>query len=345
MQVCATIAEAREALQGVERPLGAVLTMGALHAGHLALVRRAKAECKTVAATIYVNPTQFGDARDLEAYPRAVQDDLRVLQREGVDVVVVPSDAEMYPEGFGNWVEPGEIAARLEGEHRPGHFRGVCTVVLKLFNILCADRSYFGQKDAQQALVIRKMAADLGLPVEIVTVPTVRERDGLAMSSRNGNLSREERKAARVLSRALTVALEMAAEGELDAAASATPCESASRRSRWRTSTTPASPTRSRSWSWTRWRGLRSRRWPSALGRRGSSTTSRCWGRTSRRPSQRPPNARRCCGGRHLRGCLRPDGGGAGFRGGSAVAQSHDGFMSFQAAFPVVLAGERPPKK
>ena len=219
MQVCATIAEAREALQSVERPLGAVLTMGALHAGHLALVRRAKAECKTVAATIYVNPTQFGDARDLEAYPRAVQDDLRVLQREGVDVVVVPSDAEMYPEGFGNWVEPGEIAARLEGEHRPGHFRGVCTVVLKLFNILVADRSYFGQKDAQQALVIRKMTADLGLPVEIVTVPTVRERDGLAMSSRNGNLSREERKAARVLSRALTVALEMAAEGELDAAA------------------------------------------------------------------------------------------------------------------------------
>ena len=130
-----------------------------------------------------------------------------------------PSDAEMYPEGFGTWVEPGAIAARLEGEHRAGHFRGVCTVVLKLFNILGADRSYFGQKDAQQALVIRKMAADLGLPVEVVTVTTVRERDGVAMSSRNGNLSREERKAARVLSRALTVALEMAAEGERDAAA------------------------------------------------------------------------------------------------------------------------------
>ena len=219
MKVCATIAEAREALQDVERPLGAALTMGALHAGHLALVRRAKAECKTVVATIYVNPTQFGDRRDLAAYPRPVHDDLRVLEREGVDVVVVPSDAEMYPEGFGTWVEPGDIAARLEGEHRPGHFRGVCTVVLKLFNILAPDRSYFGQKDAQQALVIRKMASDLGLPVEIVTVPTARERDGLAMSSRNGNLSREERKAARVLSRALTVALEMAAEGERDAAA------------------------------------------------------------------------------------------------------------------------------
>ena len=219
MKVCATIAEAREALQGVERPLGAVLTMGALHAGHLALVRRARAECKTVAATIYVNPAQFGDRRDLASYPRPVHDDLRVLEREGVDVVVVPSDAEMYPEGFGMWVEPGDIAARLEGVHRPGHFRGVCTVVLKLFNILEPDRSYFGQKDAQQALVIRKMAADLGLPVEVVTVPTVRERDGLAMSSRNGNLSREERKAARVLSSALTVALEMAAEGERDAAA------------------------------------------------------------------------------------------------------------------------------
>ena len=219
MKVCATIAEAREALQTVERPLGAVLTMGALHAGHLALVRRVRAECKTVAATIYVNPAQFGDRRDLASYPRPVHDDLRVLEREGVDVVVVPSDAEMYPEGFSTWVEPGEIAARLEGEHRIGHFRGVCTVVLKLFNILGPDRSYFGQKDAQQALVIRKMASDLGLPVEIVTVPTVRERDGLAMSSRNGNLSREERKAARVLSSALTVALEMVAEGERDAAA------------------------------------------------------------------------------------------------------------------------------
>ena len=219
MQVCATIAEAREALQERGAAAGRGAHHGRLHAGHLALVRRAKAECKTVVATIYVNPTQFGDARDLEAYPRAVQDDLRVLQREGVDVVFAPSDAEMYPEGFGTWVEPGAIAARLEGEHRPGHFRGVCTVVLKLFNILGADRSYFGQKDAQQALVIRKMAADLGLPVEVVTVPTVRERDGLAMSSRNGNLSREERKAARVLSRALTVALEMAADGELDAAA------------------------------------------------------------------------------------------------------------------------------
>ena len=217
MQVCATIAEARDALRDAARPLGAVLTMGALHDGHLALVRRARAECKTVAATIYVNPTQFGDSRDLAAYPRPVQDDLRVLRREGVDAVLVPSDAEIYPEGFGSWVEPGEIAARLEGERRPGHFRGVCTVVLKLFNILAPDVSYFGQKDAQQLLVIRKMAADLALPVEIVAVPTVRERDGLAMSSRNGALDADERRAARVLSRALTRAHDLAADGVRDA--------------------------------------------------------------------------------------------------------------------------------
>lgn len=213
MRVCATIAEARDALRDVERPLGTVLTMGALHAGHLALVRRARAECKTVVATIYVNPTQFGDSGDLAAYPRPMQDDLRTLRREGVDVVFVPSDAEMYPEGFGSWVEPGDVAARLEGEHRPGHFRGVCTVVLKLFNILGPDCSYFGQKDAQQVLVIRRMVADLALPVEIVTVPTVRERDGLAMSSRNSNLDRDERAAARVLYRALCRARDLAAEG------------------------------------------------------------------------------------------------------------------------------------
>ena len=217
MQVCVSIAEVREALRGAERPLGAVLTMGALHGGHLALIRQAKAECKTVVATIYVNPTQFGDPGDLDTYPRPMQDDLAALRREGVDVLLVPSDAEIYPEGFASWVEPGAVAARLEGEHRPGHFRGVCTVVLKLFNILGPDRAYFGRKDAQQILVIRKMAADLALPVEIVSVPTVRERDGLAMSSRNGNLSTEERIASRVLYRALSRANDLAAGGERNA--------------------------------------------------------------------------------------------------------------------------------
>ncbi len=217
MKVCATIAEVRDALRGVERPLGAVLTMGALHQGHLALIHRARAECKTVVATIYVNPTQFGDARDLDTYPRPMQDDLRVLRREGVDVVLVPSDAEIYPEGFSAWIEPGKIGERLEGEHRPGHFRGVCTVVLKLFNILAPDRSYLGEKDAQQVLVIRRMVDHLALPIDIISVPTVRERDGLAMSSRNGNLDTEERRAARVLHRALLVAQDLAAEGERNA--------------------------------------------------------------------------------------------------------------------------------
>ena len=217
MQVCATIAEARAALKDVDRPLGVVLTMGALHAGHLALVRQARAECRTVVATIYVNPSQFGDSADLATYPRPVHDDLRDLEREGVDVVLVPSDAEIYPAGFQTWVEPGDVAARLEGQHRPGHFRGVVTVVLKLLNILGPDRSYFGQKDAQQVQVIRRMVADLDLPVEVVTVPTVRERDGLAMSSRNGNLDRDERLAARVLYRALCRASDLAAEGERNA--------------------------------------------------------------------------------------------------------------------------------
>lgn len=217
MQVCATIAEARDALRGVERPLGAVLTMGALHEGHFALLRRARAECKTVAATIYVNPTQFGDPRDLDTYPRPMQDDLAALRREGVDVLLVPSTAEMYPEGFSAWIEPGAIGERLEGEHRPGHFRGVCTVVLKLFNILAPDRSYFGQKDAQQLLVIRRMVDHLALPVDVVAVPTVRERDALAMSSRNGNLDRDERRAARVLYRALSLAHDLASDGERNA--------------------------------------------------------------------------------------------------------------------------------
>lgn len=217
MQVCATIAEARDALRHVERPLGAVLTMGALHDGHLALIRRARAECKTVAVTIYVNPTQFGNAGDLDTYPRPMQDDLRALRREGVDVVLVPSNHEIYPEGFDSWVEPGHIATRLEGEHRPGHFRGVCTVVLKLFNILGPDRSYFGEKDAQQVLVIHNMVNHLALPVDIVTVPTVRERDGLAMSSRNANLSTEERRTARSLYQALTRAQDLVAEGERNA--------------------------------------------------------------------------------------------------------------------------------
>jgi pantoate--beta-alanine ligase len=217
MEVCATIADVRKALQGVQHPVGAVLTMGALHEGHLALVRRARQECETVAASIYVNPTQFGDQTDLAAYPRGIQEDLRVLREEGVDVAFVPTDTEMYPQGFDTWVEPGKVAEPLEGAYRPEHFRGVCTVVLKLFNALSPDKSYFGQKDAQQIMVIRRMVADLALGVEIIAVPTVRERDGLALSSRNAKLSYVERQAAPVLYRALKLSQELALRGQRNA--------------------------------------------------------------------------------------------------------------------------------
>ena len=218
MEICTTISEVRQALKGVSHPpVGAVLTMGALHDGHLALVRQAREECQTVVASIYVNPTQFGDQTDLTAYPRGVQEDRRVLREEGVGLVFMPTDAEMYSPGFDTWVEPGKVAEPLEGVHRPGHFRGVCTVVLKLFNALRPDRSYFGQKDAQQIMVIRHMAEDLALGVEIVAVPTVRERDGLALSSRNAKMSFEERQAAPVLYRALCLAQELALRGQRDA--------------------------------------------------------------------------------------------------------------------------------
>ncbi len=217
MEVCATIADVRKALQGVQHPVGAVLTMGALHEGHLALVRRARQECETVAASIYVNPTQFGDQTDLAAYPRGIQEDLRVLREEGVDVAFVPTDTEMYPQGFDTWVEPGKVAEPLEGAYRPGHFRGVCTVVLKLFNALSPDKSYFGQKDAQQIMVIRRMVADLALGVDVIAVPTVRERDGLALSSRNAKLSYVERQAAPVLYRALKLSQELALRGQRNA--------------------------------------------------------------------------------------------------------------------------------
>jgi len=216
MEVCTTIADARKALEGAAGPIGAVLTMGALHEGHLTLVRRAREECGTVAASIYVNPTQFGDKNDLAAYPRGIQEDLHVLRDEGVDVVFIPTDAEMYPPGFDTWVEPGKVAEPLEGALRPGHFKGVCTVVLKLFITLRPDTSYFGQKDAQQVIVIRQMVEDLALGVEVIAVPTARDRDGLALSSRNAKLNFAERQAAPVLYRALRLAEELALRGQRD---------------------------------------------------------------------------------------------------------------------------------
>ena len=199
------------------RPLGLVPTMGALHEGHLALVRQARRENATVAASIFVNPTQFGPQEDLAAYPRDMERDLRLLEAEGVDLVYAPAPEEVYPPGFDTWVEPGELANRLEGAVRPGHFRGVATVVAKLFNVVRPDRAYFGQKDGQQLAVIRQMVRDLNLGIDIVAVPTVRDADGLALSSRNAYLTAEQRAAAPVIYRALSRSGELWREGQGDA--------------------------------------------------------------------------------------------------------------------------------
>lgn len=186
--------------------VGLVPTMGFLHQGHLALVRRAREECGRVAASIFVNPSQFDRAADLESYPRDLERDLALLAAAGCDLAFVPAAEEIYPPGFETRVEPGPVAAPNEGAHRPGHFRGVATVVLKLFGIFQPRRAYFGQKDAQQLAVIRALARDFDLPVEVVAVATVREPDGLAMSSRNALLSAEDRQAAAVLYLALGAA-------------------------------------------------------------------------------------------------------------------------------------------
>ncbi len=199
--------------------VGLVPTMGYLHDGHLSLVRRARQDNDFLVASIFVNPTQFGPGEDFEQYPRDEDRDLALLEAEGVDVAFIPSVEEMYPPGFDDWVEVrGPVVERLEGEHRPGHFRGVATVVARLFRIVRPGRAYFGQKDAQQLRVIRRMVADMGLPVEVIGMPIVREPDGLAMSSRNVYLSTEERRAALALSRALRKAEAMVAEGQWDAA-------------------------------------------------------------------------------------------------------------------------------
>ncbi len=198
-------------------PVGFVPTMGYLHEGHLALVKRARTENPSVVVSIFVNPTQFGPNEDFERYPRDPQRDLVLLDKEGTDVVFMPTADEMYPPNFSSWVEVGKIAEHLEGASRPGHFKGVATVVARLFDIVQPDRAYFGQKDAQQLMVIKQMVADLNLSVEIVAVPTVREPDGLAMSSRNTYLNPEERKQATVLYQALTLAQKLYSDGERDA--------------------------------------------------------------------------------------------------------------------------------
>ncbi len=213
MKTILTIAELRSELAHVERPLGLVPTMGALHDGHMALVRQAHHETKTLTASIFVNPAQFGPYEDLSTYPGDMDADLSRMEQAGVDLVFTPPVEEVYPGEFDTYVDVGRVAARLEGERRPGHFRSVATVVCKLLAIVRPDRVYFGQKDAQQCLVAKRLNADMDLGAEIVVVPTVREADGLALSSRNAYLSSPEREASTVLYRALMLARSMRDDG------------------------------------------------------------------------------------------------------------------------------------
>jgi pantoate--beta-alanine ligase len=213
-RVVRTRAELREALADAPRPLGLVPTMGWLHAGHRSLMQRARAADATTIATIFVNPRQFNEAADFQQYPRNEARDLAICEEEGVDLVFAPGVEEVYPRGFDTVVSVGAVARPLEGAARPGHFDGVATVVAILFDLIGADHAYFGQKDAQQAMVIRQMARDLAIPTEVIACPTVREPDGLALSSRNVHLSPAERAAAPVLRRALLAARDRWAAGE-----------------------------------------------------------------------------------------------------------------------------------
>ncbi|MGA8621036.1 MAG: pantoate--beta-alanine ligase [Candidatus Sulfotelmatobacter sp.] len=221
MRICSTIEEMRascRAARGDGKRLGFVPTMGALHEGHLSLVRAAKASCEIVAASIFVNPTQFGPNEDWAKYPRNVERDCSLLEEEGVELLFAPSVEEMYPGGAVTWVTVEGLSDKLDGRSRPGHFRGVSTVVAKLFHIVEPDAAFFGQKDAAQVAIIRRMVSDLNIPVEIVACPIVRESDGLAMSSRNGYLDSQQRKQALVLHRALMQVKKRWEAGESDAA-------------------------------------------------------------------------------------------------------------------------------
>jgi pantoate--beta-alanine ligase len=209
MKILRTIADVRHELGRVRQdaPVGLVPTMGAWHEGHLALIRAARREGCTTVATIFVNPAQFNDPADLAAYPRDEVRDARMAADEGLDILFIPSAEEMYPRGFATWVDIGGAADGLEGELRPGHFRGVATVCLKLFTIVAPDVSFFGQKDAQQVAVVEQLVRDFNLPMRIQIVPTVRDTDGLALSSRNVRLAPEERQRALAIPRALDAAL------------------------------------------------------------------------------------------------------------------------------------------
>ena len=217
MKVVNTIEEVRKEISSQSCSLGLVPTMGYLHEGHLNLVRRARNENEKVVVSIFVNPTQFGTGEDLGSYPSDIESDLKLLENEGTDLVFNPSSDVMYPDGFDTWTEVGGLSRRLEGEFRPGHFRGVATVVLKLINIAQPDRAYFGQKDAQQLMVIKKLVLDLNLNVEIVAVPIAREVDGLARSSRNIYLTSDERGIATTLFKSLNLAKDLYENGVRDA--------------------------------------------------------------------------------------------------------------------------------
>jgi pantoate--beta-alanine ligase len=221
MLVLHTIAETRIACARIRlagKSSGLVPTMGALHEGHLSLVRAAQASCDAVAVSIFVNPTQFGPKEDFASYPRTLEEDCRTLEAAGVDLVFAPSVQEMYPSGASTLIEIAGLSDRLDGASRPGHFRGVATVVAKLLNIFTPERAFFGQKDAAQVAVLRKMVRDLQFAVQLEVCPIVREPDGLAMSSRNRNLSKEQRRQALVLSRALRAVQQKVQSGELDSA-------------------------------------------------------------------------------------------------------------------------------
>ena len=217
MQIVTTFEELCESRNTFAAPLGLVSTMGFLHEGHLSLVRRARGECASVGVSIFVNPTQFGPDEDLDDYPRDLLADIARLDSEGVDLLWAPTVEELYPPGAPTWVEVEDLTHPLEGARRPGHFRGVTTVVAKLFNAFQPHRAYFGQKDAQQAVVIHRMAEDLRYPLKVVICSTVRESDGLALSSRNSYLSSEERLAAGILHRALSSASDDYDAGEREA--------------------------------------------------------------------------------------------------------------------------------
>jgi pantoate--beta-alanine ligase len=217
VKIVRTRTELREAL-GPSRDgiVGLVPTMGAYHDGHLSLFRAARAECDTVVASLFVNPAQFAEGADLSRYPRDEERDGRLARENGVDLLFAPAVDELYPPGFQTWVEVGELSTRLEGEHRPGHFRGVATICLKLFNLVRPQLAYFGQKDAQQVAVLRRMIRDLDLELSLRVLPTVRDADGLALSSRNALLSPAERERALALPRALATRDPAAARAALD---------------------------------------------------------------------------------------------------------------------------------